>query len=797
MAYSAQKSALLPPAPSPSPYSRLPTPASSQFGRPHNSRSVSTATYGSSHPSPGRPSLPHQASSYDSFAPQPCPSPAVSKIPGFGLQRSGSTVNSSHRRQSSIVEKAKLFERFDDGLMRSPSKAKGFGYNNPRVPGGIKQDTLPTLDASSPAALRTHSRPISYVDTSSVQEQFGDIKHQVTGLRRPSQPLNVADGLGKHQTQEYESQASPASMRKPLGLLSETSPISTYMNDSVRKNDSQLMPPPPPSLLRRLSASSSSAPPPITLELPIQAPQKPLSPPPQVPTPSPRKGTHVRAQSHVVTQTSKLPPRTSSTRPTDSRPTSTVGRKVTGPPRPPSTLHAIPSARPRAVSHNNIEPRRIATPANDLALPKGSRQTTGRTIAPPRSTTTRTAEPIAPSSASMRRPPATLSRPRPSSSTSGPSTGSASKGSDTESSIRSESVASTTSNTSSARSDLTTRPKAAGRVNTIAKPIQDPISPRKSSPVRGHRKAASIISSAKPSKPNFNTYKVEYQHATPTAKPPTAAIINPPTSAATHTSQPADTIHAQTKLLQLALLHARSFNSTAALKKSAQNQLYKRFSEVRNRNASVAESYRREQRLVDLDALSLVLKQPVVSAFGTGNLKDKLSGSPEEAIQLLSEQLSKVLGWFAGGQYEGEYTRVVRIFDEWLSLPDEHEKKVDGLGIEYARDILRVKRKMDMALRGLEGWVSLVVEGELGDDGYEGSTLKNSLGRLLSVAVGHLKAGLEELNAIQRIETTVVSTTRKDLRKKLDEVMDNRKEAGPMQQKKDLAAWEPVWATAS
>ncbi|KAK6537835.1 hypothetical protein TWF694_010737 [Orbilia ellipsospora] len=793
MAYSAHKSAI--PPPSPSPYSRLPTPASSHMSRPVPSRSISTSVYGSSHPSPSRPSLPHQGSSYDSFAPQPCPSPSPTKIPGFGLQRSSSTMQSSHKRQSSTSDRSRTLDRPDDGLMRAPSTSSvGYGYNSSRVPGSIRRDSLAAGDTASSAALRTPSRSISQFDHSSERETSSNSRAQLSNMRRPSQLVNLApEGREKYSNHGYDNQASPAAMRKSLGLLGEPSPGLSQLNAIPQLEDAQLMPPPPPSLIRQLSSTSSAIPlSPVILEAPSQSitTLKPPTPPPQIPTPSPRKGTHIRAQSHVIA--SKPPPRTSSTRPVDTRPTSTVGRKVTGPPRPASTLHDIPSARPRAVSHNAVDPRRIATPANDITLPKGARQATGRTIAPPRPTSSRPNEPVVPSSASTRRPTITSSRTRPPSSHMPPPPvpiASSSKGSDTESSIRSESAASTTSNTSSARSDTTTRPRTSGRAAGA------PPSPNRTSPIRGHKKAISSIAAAKPSKPSFNTFKIEYQQAPSAPKPATASLINQSQGSTASALQSSDTIHAQTKLLQLAILHAGSFNSTAALKLSARNKLYQRFSEIRDRNAAVAESHRKEQELVDLYALSLVLKKSAASSLSS--LKDKLSHSPEENIQLLSEQLSKVLGWFSQGQYEGEYTRMTRTFEEWVSLPDEHERKVDGLGAEFARDILRIKRKIEMAVRSLEGWMGLVADGERSQDESETARLKSSLGRLLTVAVGRLRAGLEELNVIQNIERMVVTTMRKNLRKKLGEVMESRKEIDLGQQKKELAAWQPVWATMS
>ncbi|KAF3213147.1 hypothetical protein TWF679_005373 [Orbilia oligospora] len=800
MAYSAQKSAI--PPPSPSPYSRLPTPANSHFNRPQNSRSVSSSAYGSLHPSPSRPTLQPHHNPYDSFAPQPCPTPtptSTSKSPGFGLHRSASTVHSSHKRQTSIAEKAKMFERLDDGMMRSPGVSAGPGYGsgagNLKIPSshGTKRDPLGSI--TSPTSHRMPSRPSSYVESGNHQEFFGDVKNQISGLRRPSQPLNILpNGLGDRQAQEYDSQASlvtqpsPSPMRKSLGLLSEPSPVPLQPKESIRMDDSQLMPP-PPSLIRQLSASSHQTP--VTVEAPIQAPLKPPTPTPpsQVPTPSPRKGSHIRAQSHVIGPTSKLPPRSTSTRPMDPRPTSTVGKKVMGPPRPPSTLHSIPSARPRAVSHNAAEARRIATPANDLPLPKGTRHASGRIIAPPRPTSTRPNEPV-PSSTGARRPTVSGNRPRPPSShIAAPPSGYSSKGSDTESSMRSESVASTNSNTSSVRSDLTTRPKTANRPTTAYKTAQEP-----QSPVRSHKKTTSIMAAAKPSKPSFNTFKVEYQPAVLAPKPSMASLLHQQPQTATSSVQSTEVFHAQTRLLQLAILHAKSFNSTTALKTSAHDKLYKRFSSIRNKSLSVADSHRREQELVDLHSLSLVLKKSAMLNTGSGHPKDKLSNSPEEAIQVLSEHLSKVLGWFAEGQYEGEYTRMTRIFEEWLSLPDEHEKKIDGLGVEYAKDVLRVKRKMEMALRGLEGWIVLVVDGEKSEEGEEPLGLKSSLGRILSVAVGRLKVGLEELSAIQTVEKTVVTTLRKELKKKVGDLVEARKEVDLVQQRKDLAAWTPAWS---
>ncbi|KAK6361166.1 hypothetical protein TWF730_004910 [Orbilia blumenaviensis] len=796
MAYSAQKSAI--PPPSPSPYSRLPTPANSHFNRPHNSRSVSSSAYGSLHPSPSRPTLQPHHNSYDSFAPQPCPTPtSTSKSPGFGLHRSASTVHSGHKRQNSIAEKAKMFERLDDGIMRSPGGSApgyGSGAGNLRIPSGIKRDPLASI--TSPTSQRTPSRPSSYVESgSSHQDLFADTKNQISGLRRPSQSHNILpEGPGGRQTQEYDSQASllaqasPAPMRKSLGLLSEPSPVPPQPKENIRKDDSQLMPP-PPSLIRQFSASSTAHHGPVTVETSIQAPLRPPTPPSQVPTPSPRKGAHVRAQSHVVGPTSKIPPRATSNRPMDPRPTSTVGKKIMGPPRPPSTLHAIPSARPRAVSHNAAETRRIATPANDLPLPKGARHASGRIIAPPRPTSARPNEPV-PSSASVRRPTVSGNRPRPPSShIAAPPSGLSSRGSDTESSIRSESVASTTSNTSSVRSDLTTRPKTAGRTTAVHKPIQEP-----PSPTRSHKKTASIMAAAKPSRPTFNTFKVEYQHAALAPKPSMASLIHQQLHPTASAVQSAETLHAQTRLLQLAILHSKSFNSTTALKSSAHDKLYARFSGIRDKSLSVADSHLREQELVDLQALALVLKKSAMLNIGSGNPKDRLSNTPEEAIQLLSEHLSKVLGWFAEGQYEGEYTRMTRIFEEWITLPDEHEKKIDGLGIDYAKDVLRVKRKMEMALRGLEGWVALVVDGEKAQEEEQALGLKSSLGRVLSVAVGRLKTGLEELASIQTIEKTVVTSLRKDLKRKVGELVEARKTVDLVQQKRELAAWTPAWS---
>ncbi|KAF3901659.1 hypothetical protein ABW21_db0208164 [Orbilia brochopaga] len=777
--YSTQKSAI--PPPSPSPYSRLPTPSNSHFGRSPASRSISTAVYGSSHPSPSRPSLPSsQASSYDSFAPQPCPSPSPSKIPGFGLQRANSTASSSHRRQTSIAEKAKVFERSDDGLMRrSQSTANAAGSGISRGIGSIRRGT----PGSTP------SRPTSYVDNGNDREMFSDIKSPASGLRRPSL---ASGGTARHQYDD-EGQASTPT-RKSLGLLSEASPAPMHQRETRRREDSQLMPPPPQPLIRQFSGSPTQ----VTLDPPVlQATIKPPSPLPQVPTPSPRKGTHTRAQSHGVALSSKSSRAGTSTRPADPRPTSTIGsKKVAAPGRPQSTVNAISAARPRAVSHNAAEARRLATPANDVPLPRGSLAAPGRTVAPPRPTSTRPSEPVASSTTSTRRPPPLISRSRPTSShITIPITPNSARGSDTESSMRSESVASSTSNASSARSDMTTRPKQ-GNLSVGHKTTRDPPSPRKSSPVRGHKKNMSMA--AKTSRPGFNTYKQEYQQAPPMPKPTTASLMHASTSHAASAAPSTDTLHAQTRLLQLAMLHSQSFSTTAALRDSAQTKLYNRFSQVRDKNAAVYQSYRREQELVDLQAMSLVLKKQSGSKLSAANRKNKLSGSPEEAIQVLSEELSKVLAWFTEGLYETEYTSIIRVFEHWISLPDGHERKIDGLGSDFGRDILKMRRKMEMALGGLEGWVMLVNDSEKDDgDDEDAVGLTSSLGRLLAVAVGRLKAGLEELNAIQAIERTVVTASRKDMRKTLIEVMEDRRGADIVQQKRELAAWEPVWAMPS
>ncbi|KAJ6260910.1 hypothetical protein Dda_3571 [Drechslerella dactyloides] len=789
--YSTQKSAI--PPPSPSPYSRLPTPSNSHFGRPNSSRSISTAIYGSSHPSPSRPSLPPQASPYDSFAPQPCPSPSPSKIPGFGLQRANSTVGSSHRRQSSIAEKAKVFERADDGhahghphghgLTRSHSTVSAAGAGLSRGIGSIRRGTLGG----------TPSRPASYVDNSNDRDMFSDMKSPTTGLRRPSL-ASGASSSARHQYDDAEGQASTP-VRKSLGLLSEASPAPMQLKEPGRR-DTQLMPPPPPPLIRQFSASPTGG---VTLDPPVlQATIKPPSPLPQVPAPSPRKGTHIRTQSHGVALSSKSSRAGTSTRPADPRPTSIVGKKVAVPGRPSSTVNAISAARPRAVSHNAAEARRLVTPANDVPLPRGSlTATNGRTVAPPRPTSTRPNEPVASSSASTRRPPPLISRSRPTSShITIPAAPTSARGSDTESSMRSESVASSTSNASSVRSDMTTRPKQGSL--SVGSKTRDPVSPRKSSPVRGHKKNMSMA--AKTSRPNFNNYKQEYQPAPPMPKPSTASLMHAAGGHATSAAPTTDTLHAQTRLLQLAMLHSQSFDATAALRTSARTKLHKRFSQVRDKNAAVHRSYRREQELVDLQAMSLVLKKSSGSNLAAANWKNKLSGNPEEAIQLLSEQLSKVLAWFTEEPYEGEYTSMIRVFEEWIALPDGHERKIDGMGSEFGRDILKMRRKMEMALSGLEGWAVLVVEGEKdgsGEDDECAAGLKSSLGRVLAVTVGRLKAGLEELNAIQAIERTVVTASRKDMRKALVEVMEDRRGADLVQQKRELAAWEPVWAMPS
>ncbi|RPA90454.1 hypothetical protein L873DRAFT_1821046 [Choiromyces venosus 120613-1] len=305
-------------------------------------------------------------------------------------------------------------------------------------------------------------------------------------------------------------------------------------------------------------------------------------------------------------------------------------------------------------------------------------------------------------------------------------------------------------------------------------------------PVKAHRRSASTVSTASvtPSsssrpgtatknnttppganskRPPFSSFNQEYPQPAPSGPSPRSRIIPPP---------PLDTqtIHQQTQLLQLLTLHSSSGQVYQELITSATTILKSRFEQLSARHYDVRETSIKRQNRANLDSLALV-----VNTGATVPTKRRQTiKSPEELVQAFSEGIKRT-----DALKTGEFRKLSTTFGEWISGYNSsatgREKWVDGIGENWRYDCDTVERKLQSAVKGIEGVRELF--GMLGDDDAVKTTVQR-------VAEGYvLLAGgmLEEVEMMRKMECEVVMKERRTLRVRVENIMVGEvrtKEAG-------------------
>jgi len=295
-------------------------------------------------------------------------------------------------------------------------------------------------------------------------------------------------------------------------------------------------------------------------------------------------------------------------------------------------------------------------------------------------------------------------------------------------------------------------------------------------PVKAHRRSASTVSTASvtPSsnsrpgtatknnttppagnskRPPFSSFNQEYPQPAPSGPPPRSRILPPP---------PLDTqtIHQQTQLLQLLTLHSSSGQVYQELIASATTALKSRFEQLSARHYDVRETSIKRQNRANLDSLALV-----VNTGSTIPTKRRQTiKSPEELVQAFSEGIKRT-----DALKTGEFRKLSTTFGEWISGYNSsatgREKWVDGIGENWRYDCDTVERKLQSAVKGIEGVRELFKT--LGDDDAVKTTVQR-------VAEGYvLLAGgmLEEVEMMRKMECEVVSKEQRTLRVRVENIM--------------------------
>jgi len=297
---------------------------------------------------------------------------------------------------------------------------------------------------------------------------------------------------------------------------------------------------------------------------------------------------------------------------------------------------------------------------------------------------------------------------------------------------------------------------------------------------RSHSPVSPIKTTFESSKPTFNNFKVEYpQTGPPVPKPATGQIIHPPTTTAT-TQISISVLHAQTRLLQLSILHAQSFATTASLVESAETQLRQRYDEVQSNALALDAIYYEEQDLIDYKGLEKIL---LADAIAFGSTSSHYTNAAE-AIRSFSDVITKLLRLFTTDPAApGEYHRLVSQFENWFL--QETNTHVDGLTVEFGREIIRVRRKLDTGHRALEFWQHLLSSEDKSDE--EGVVAISSIAIIVSTLADMVRVALEELSLMQKLEKQIVEDARRDLRQQVDELL-----ATPTDEMSTRSA-VPVW----
>lgn len=251
---------------------------------------------------------------------------------------------------------------------------------------------------------------------------------------------------------------------------------------------------------------------------------------------------------------------------------------------------------------------------------------------------------------------------------------------------------------------------------------------------------ASSDPAPKSQRPAFSTLQ---QHFTPrkASKASTSSLLAPPLSnPATDTTLTPSSLHLQTQLAQLHLLHRSSATTHSQWEASAKTH-FKR--ELQNLSTQEGELQRLER---DHHA---AINYPALAAW----CHSAPSAEFAERIQILSRTLQEISGLLEGGS---KYERVIGVFEAWFagaqrvrnsrcgpSREEEAEMEfVEDIGEGWKADVAYWERKLMASARELQ---------QLGE-AREGS----SIARVVALLRGTVDGMVEELAAVKAIERDVV-----------------------------------------
>lgn len=316
-------------------------------------------------------------------------------------------------------------------------------------------------------------------------------------------------------------------------------------------------------------------------------------------------------------------------------------------------------------------------------------------------------------------------------------------------------------------------PTSSATASVARRPVSGSIP---AAPAKAHRRSASTVSTASitPSsnsrpgtatknnttppagnskRPPFSSFNQEYPQPAPSGPSPRSRILPPP---------PLDTqtIHQQTQLLQLLTLHSSSGQVYQELIASATTTLKSRFEQLSARHYDVRETSIKRQNRANLDSLALVVN----TGSSIPTKRRQTIRSPEELVQAFSEGIKRT-----DALKTGEFRKLSTTFGEWISGYNSsatgREKWVDGIGENWRYDCDTVERKLQSAVKGIEGVRELLET--LGDDDAVKTTVQR-------VAEGYvLLAGgmLEEVEMMRKMECEVVLKERRTLGARVENIM--------------------------
>jgi len=241
----------------------------------------------------------------------------------------------------------------------------------------------------------------------------------------------------------------------------------------------------------------------------------------------------------------------------------------------------------------------------------------------------------------------------------------------------------------------------------------------------------------KPQRPAFSTLQ---QHFTPrkASKASTPSLLAPPLSnPATDNTLPPSSLHLQTQLAQLHLLHRSSATTQSQWETSAQIH-FKR--ELQNLSTQEAELQRLER---DHHA---AINYPALAAW----CHSASSAEFAERIQVLSRTLQEISSLLEGGS---KYERVIGIFEDWFASaqrtrssrcgPGDVELEfMESIGDGWKAEVAYWERKLMASARELQ---------QLGEP-REGS----SIARVVALLRGAVDRMVEELAVVKALERDVV-----------------------------------------